>query len=237
MKHVSIVLCHYSKIDDFGETAAGRRPPKRSDLLHICVEALLKNTDYPAELICMDNGGEPDDSHYLMDKAREGKLTHVRFPQNMHFAFAWNQGAKLSTGEYLCFMCNDIEVLPAWLSECIRILEEHQDEILVATPFITYDKRRMNTVLENKDRQNPRAGSNCLVIRREDFYKVGEWPLHRIGGTVWYNKIRDMGIRTIAPPTDLASDRGWRHGLNFDIPIEVKKILLDNSFINFEVKQ
>lgn len=237
MKHVSIILCHYGKIDDFGETAAGKNPPNRGDLLHICVESILKNTNYPAELIVMDNGGNPDDSQYLLDKARDGKLTHVRFPQNMHFAFAWNKGAQLATGEYLCFICNDIEVGENWLLECIRILEEHPDEKLVATPFITYDKRRMNTVMENGDRQNPRAGSNCLVIRREDFYAIGEWPHHRIGGTIWYNKIRDMGIRTMAPPKDLAGDRGWRHGLNFDIPIEVKKVLLDGSSVNFELKQ
>ena len=237
MKHVSIILCHYSRIDDFGETSAGSNPPKGSDLLRLCVESILTNTNYPAELIAMDNGGNPDDSHYLLSKAREGKLTHVRFPQNMHFAFAWNKGAKLATGEYLCFICNDIEVGQNWLSECVRILEEHPDENLVATPFVTYDKRRMNTVLENGDRQNPRAGSNCLVMRREDFYAVGEWAHHRIGGTLWYDKIRSMGMRTIAPPNDLAGDRGWRHGVNFSIPIEVKKILLDGSQVNFEEKQ
>jgi len=237
MKHTSIILCHYSAIDDFGETSAGKNPPSRSVLMMNCVDSIIKNTNVPAELIVMDNGGKDDDSQYLLDKARDGKLTHVRFPQNMHFAFAWNRGARLATGEYLCFICNDIEVQPNWLSECIRILEEHPDEILIATSFITYDKRRMNTVLENGDRQNPRAGSNCLVIRREDFYKIGEWEHHRIGGTLWYNKIRAMKLRTIAPPKDLACDRGWRHGVNFSIPIKVRKTLLDNSEVDFASKQ
>src|SRR3972149_6170603 len=110
MNHVSIVVCHYGKIDDFGELAAGKNPPKRSDLLRTCVESIIHNTNYPAELIVMDNGGDPDDSEYLLGKAREGKLTHVRFPQNLHFAMAWNQGAKLATGGHLAFLCNDIEV-------------------------------------------------------------------------------------------------------------------------------
>ena len=134
-------------------------------------------------------------------------------------------------------MCNVIEVGEHWLSECIRILEEHPDEKLVATPFITYDKRRMNTVLENGDRQNPRAGSNCLVIRREDFYAIGEWAHHRIGGTIWYNKIREMGLRTIAPPNDIAWDRGFRKGVNFSIPVIIKKILIDGSELHFELPQ
>src|SRR3990167_2567933 len=98
-KHVSIIVCHYGKIDDFGEKAAGDNPTPRSELLRTCIESLIKNTDYPAELICMDNGGSPDDSDYLLSKAREGKLTHVRFPQNLNFSMAWNIGARMATGD------------------------------------------------------------------------------------------------------------------------------------------
>ena len=236
MSHVSIIVCHYSKIDDFGETSAGANPPKRSELLQKCITSIIEHTDYPAELIVADNGGDPDDSDWLLQKAREGKLTHIRFPQNLHFAMAWNQAAKLATGDYLAFICNDIEVAPNWLSECMRILKEN-DNKLIATPFITYDKRKFDVVAENKDRWNIRAGSNCLVIHRDLFYEIGEWPVHRIGGTVWYNKIYKLGIKTVAPPTDLAYDRGWRKGLNFSIPIEVKKKLLDGTEVHFEEKQ
>ena len=238
MKHCSIILCHYAKIDDFGETSAGTNPPKRGDLMKNCVESILKYTDYPAELIVMDNGGSPDDSEYLLSKAREGKLTHVRFPQNMHFAFAWNKGAKLATGEYLSFVCNDIEVGPGWLSSCVKILEDYPEKEWLATPFITYDKRRKTVEITKEGyRVNLRSGSNCLVISRELYEKIGEWPVHKKGGTLWYNKIYKMGIKTVAPENDLAADRGWRKGLNFNIPIEVKKSLLDGSVIHFEEKQ
>src|SRR3990167_7022153 len=238
MNHISIILCHYSKIDDFGEKSAGSNPPKRGDLLRICVESILKNTDYPAELIVMDNGGNPDNSEYLLEKAREGKLTHVRFPQNMHFAFAWNQGAKLATGDYLSFICNDIEVKEGWLSTCMKILTDYPDKEWLATPFITYDKNRYT--VENTPegyRVNLRSGSNCMVIRRELFHKIGDFPVHKKGGTLWYNRIYKMGIRTVAPKEDLAVDLGWRKGLNFNTNIEVKKKLLNNSEVHFEEKQ
>lgn len=236
MSHVSIVMCHYSKIDDFGETSAGKNPKNRSELLRVAVGSILENTNYPAELIVMDNGGNPDDSDFLLGKAREGLLTHVRFPQNMHFAAAWNWGAKLSTGEYLSFVCNDIEFLPGWLPSCMDILEKYPQWI--ATPFITRDKHKMTVdVTEEGWRVNLRSGSNCLVIKRSLFEEIGEWPVHRIGGTIWYNKIYKMGIRTVAPPTDLAIDRGWRSGVNFNIPVEVKKRLLDGSYVHFELPQ
>ena len=237
MSHVSIVVCHYSLIDDFGALAAGKNPPNRSDLLRRCVDSLLEHTNFPAELIVMDNGGSPDDSDYLLGLARQGKLTHVRFPQNMNFAFAWNAGARLATGGVLCFICNDIQVGPGWLAECMRILDEHKGEKVIATPFVTYDKRRMNTTHENGDRQNPRAGSNCLVIRREDFAILGDWPHHRIGGTIWYNNLKQVGYITMAPPKDLAHDLGWRHGLNFGSKIRVAKKLLDGSEVDFTAPQ
>ena len=236
MKHASIVLCHYSKIDDFGQARAGINPPKRSSLLRKCVQSILNNTNYPAELIVMDNGGNPDDSNYLLKKAREGKLTHVRFPQNMHYAFAWNTGAKMATGHYLCFMCNDIEVAKNWLNQCVRILEEHSKEKIIAIPLITRDKRRLTTILQNGDRLNPRAGSSCLVIKRKDFYTIGQWPHHTLGGSMWYNKLANLGYKFIAPPADLVQDMGWKRGLNLRIPIQVKKTLLDGSEIHFEEK-
>lgn len=236
--YVSIVVCHYSKIDDFGAEAAGKNPPKRSDLLRRCIESLLKNTDYPAEIIVMDNGGDPDDSEYLLSRAREGKITHVRFPSNMHFAYAWNYGAKLATGKYLSFVCNDIEFNPGWLSACVKVLEDYPDKEWLSCPFITYDKNRY-TVETTKEgyRVNLRSGSNCMVIPRELFYKIGEFPIHRIGGTIWYNKMYKMGVRTVAPKEDFATDIGWRRGVNFSVPIQVKKILTDGSEIHFEEPQ
>lgn len=230
MKHVSIILCHYAHVDDFGEKSAGKKPRSRSELAKLCVESLIKSIDYPAELIVMDNGGNPDTSDYFLSLARTGKITHVRFPQNMHFAFAWNAGARLATGELLSFVCNDIEFKPTWLSSCVKILEKHPE--VIATPFITYDKRKMTSIRDGL-RFNPRSGSNCMVLTRELFHRVGDFPHHRVGGTLWYNTIKRMGIMTVAPPEDLAIDMGWRRGVNFNVPIKVKKVLLDNSEADF----
>src|SRR3990167_6938415 len=178
MKYCSIIGLHYSKIDDFGETAAGKRPPSRSDLVRKMVESVIANTDYPAEFVMMDNGGNPDDTDYFLEKVRAGQInTLVRYAQNHHFAYAWNQGAKLSQADYFCFICNDIEVKPGWLTACIKLLEAHPEDKLIATPFITYDKRRMTTILPDQSRLNPRSGSNCLVISRKNWEEMGEFRI------------------------------------------------------------
>ena len=238
MNHVSINLVHFSQIDEFGETSAGKNPPKRSDLVRMTIESIKKYTDYPAELNVWDNGGNPDDSDYFLEQVRNGTINHyIRAKNNMHFAFGWNQLAKISTGKFLSFICNDIEVGSGWLSTCIKLLEKYKDRKLIATPFISYDKHR-NTFETTEDaRFNNRSGSNCNVMRTEDFEILGEWPVHKKGGTLWYNNLFGQGYRTVAPLEDLAIDRGYRHGVNFSIPIEVKKVLLDNSEIHFELKQ
>lgn len=227
MKYASIIVCHYARTIESDDSF------RRDEWLKKCIEALLKNTSYPAELIVMDNGGNPDDSDYLLGKAREGKLTHVRFPQNMHFAYAWNIGAKIATGEILCFMANDNEVHPNWLNECVRILEEHEGENVITTPSIQKDKAKYTTYLPNGDRINPLSGSACLVVKRDDFYKIGEWRIHHIASDFWYKTMIEMGYTTICTPTNLVNDLGWGKGPK-NLTIKVKKILLDGTEIHFE---
>lgn len=238
MKHASIILCHYGKIDDFGEKAAGTNPPRRSALVRKCLESLWETVDYPAEIIVMDNGGNPDDSSFFLDEVRKKRITAlVRFADNMHFAYAWNKGARLATGDYLSFVCNDIVFRPTWLSTCVSLLERYPERKFLATPFITYDKKKHTIEILDGNRVNMRSGSNCMVIRRSDFDFLGDFPHHRIGGSLWFTKMFRAGYRSIAPPEDLAVDAGFRRGVNFVVPIEVKKTLLDGSFIHFEEKK
>lgn len=237
MKYCSIIICHYSKIDDFGELSAGVNPPSRSKLLRILMDSLEKYTDYPAEIIVMDNGGNPDDTDYLLGKLRQGKInTLVRYKNNMHFAYAWNEGAKLATGDYLCFICNDIELGSNWLSTCVNILEAYPDRKFVATPFISYSKTKHTIEILDGNRVNMRSGSNCMVLKRKDWQKLGEWPVHRIGGSLWFTKAFRDGWRFVAPAEDMAIDHGHRKGVNFTIPIRVEKQLLNGEMVSFHEK-
>ena len=76
-----------------------------------------------------------------------------------------------------------------------------------------------------------------MVLKKDDWPKLGEFPIHRIGGSIWYTKNFRAGWRFVAPPNDLAVDKGWRKGVNFSIPIKVEKKLLTGKIINFEEKQ
>src|SRR3990167_10602698 len=232
LKYCSIIICHYAHTDDF----SGKNKP-RFEMLQRCLESLRDNTDYPAEVIVVDNGGNPDDSQYLLEMARVGVInSYLRFKENMHFAFAWNQAVRIATGDYLCFTCNDIAFFPSWLSTTIKCLEDHQDRKLIATPFITPDKNRIRwnkEVLPDGCRINSLAGSNCMIMPLSTFKDIGEMPHHRIGGTIWHRRMNRLGYMVIAPPVDMVDHMAFRNGVNWKAQIKVERKLLKGELINF----
>lgn len=233
MKHCSIIICHYSKVDDFG-TDHGKGI--RTEFLKKTIESLKKTIDYPAEIIVIDNGGSPDDSEYLLSEARNGFInTLIRNKNNMGFAYAWNQGARLATGQYLCFTCNDIEFLPKWLSTCVRLLEKYKDKRLFVAPFISKDKDNAscNKGLIDENRLNSMAGSSCLLIDYQTFKDSGEFPHHRVGGSIWHRRMIRNGFLSVAPPDNLARHTGESKGIDFREQFSVDKVLFNGEKINF----
>lgn len=93
----------------------------RVDLLRTCLEG-LERTDYPdLEVIIVDNDSDdPETLSYLeaLDPARHRVLRHSG-PFN--FSTINNRAASLATGEMLCLLNNDIEVIePGWLKLMVR---------------------------------------------------------------------------------------------------------------------
>ncbi len=237
--HVSIIVCHYSKVDDFGENRARGAEHTRSEMLKMTLDSIVETVDYPAELIVVDNGGGDDDTDYLVDMVREGKInTLIRNKENMNFGWAWNQGAKLATGKYLLFTCNDLVFSPKWLSKTIKPLIEYPDRKLIASPICTPDKDKEKFHRGKLDdyRLNALAGSNCMLMTRQTYEDVGEFSTNRIAGTHWHFQMKKLGYTVVLPPENMASHLGERGGTNYMIDLKVQKTLLDNSVVDFSCK-
>jgi len=238
--YVSIIVCHYGKVDDHGELRAQNVSSSRSKMLRETIASLVDNTDFPAELIIVDNGGNPEDSEYLMSLAKTKSInTYIRNGENMNFGWAWNQGAKLATGKWLCFTCNDLEFEPGWLSETIRPLIKYSEKKLIASPICTpdKDKEKFSRGTLDEYRLNALAGSNCILVDRKDYELIGPFSTHRIAGTHWHFKMKDMGYTVVLPPKNKAIHLGSEGGTNYNVPIEVKKTLLNDDIIDFSCKQ
>lgn len=230
MEYASVIITHFSQKDPTIIDDRGKSFKK-------CLESLQK-TDYPIEVIVIDNGGNPDDSDYLLEETRNGHITHyIRNHTNLHFSYGWNMGARIATGDYLVFTCNDILFKPNWLNECVKLLDKYKDRKLIATPYISPDKLRPAYQRgETEDaRFNSMAGSNCIILKPEAFKEIGEFPNHRIGGTFWHRRMVKMGYEVVVPKVDLVSHLHYRDGVVWLNPFNFEKSIL-NGKVDFNYK-
>ncbi|MEN7538109.1 glycosyltransferase family 2 protein [Aurantiacibacter flavus] len=95
----------------------------RVELLRTCVQGLLEQTAYPDfEVIVADNDSREAETLCYMDEiARDPRVRLVRWPHAFNYSAINNFAATHASGEYLCLLNNDIEVLdPHWLGEMVR---------------------------------------------------------------------------------------------------------------------
>jgi GT2 family glycosyltransferase len=94
----------------------------RADLLSVCVRSLLERTDYPDfEIVVVDNGSLEPEARALLGELRQAPPIRVLdYPIPFNFSAIVNHGARHATGEVLCLLNNDTEVInPSWLMELV----------------------------------------------------------------------------------------------------------------------
>ena len=94
----------------------------RPDLLQVCTDALLRQTDYPdLELLVVDNGSvDPVASALLARLAADRRVTVLRQDAAFNWSALNNAAAARASGEILLLLNNDIAVLrPDWLRELV----------------------------------------------------------------------------------------------------------------------
>ncbi len=92
----------------------------RADLLSRCVDSILNITDYPDyEVIVVDNGSEDPDAKALLSSLRsEPRIKVIEYCVPFNFSTIVNHGVQHATGELLCLLNNDTEVIAAsWLRD------------------------------------------------------------------------------------------------------------------------
>ena len=227
MNYVSIIAVHYSQRDDFLPES-----DLRSGYLRKCLDSIIKNTTYPAELIVIDNGGRNDDSDYLVDLTRKGRInTYVRNKNNMHFAYGWNQGVKMSTGKYVLLTCNDYVFKPDWLEKTIYPLLKYPEKKLIGCPFLAHNRHNTGKLEDYRLDSWGLPGANLMT--KEAFYEIGEYPITLLASPLWIKKATDLGYQFIAPPANYVERIGVKYCLNPKKTIKVGKELLNKQKVNF----
>lgn len=209
MKPVSIILSHWGQHEE------------RSQAMRKCLTSLIETTKHlPVEIIIGDNGGNESDSEFLFNLVKEKKIQHYfKNSENLYFGFCRNVGFDISAGDYVVFSDNDIEYKPGWLEWCVNVLTCIQGKYLV-TPLRTDRQHRQEkywcgtVFLEQEELLlNWRAGSNCWMMKREDFDVMGRFRNHPIAGTHWTNACSTHGYKMITKEKNsLAVDIGFKKG-------------------------
>jgi GT2 family glycosyltransferase len=94
----------------------------RVDLLRQCVDSVLRRSTYPDfEILVVDNHSvEPETLAYFESLASEPRVTVLRYPHPFNYSAINNFAVRHATGEVLCLLNNDIEVItPGWLEEMV----------------------------------------------------------------------------------------------------------------------
>lgn len=93
----------------------------RPDLLRRCIDSVMKFTkDSNFELIVVDNNSIEKITREYLDELKKQEITVLNYPKGFNYSAICNTAAEKASGEYLCFLNNDTEVLqPNWLSSMV----------------------------------------------------------------------------------------------------------------------
>lgn len=92
------------------------------DLVRTCVESIRDKSTYKNyEILLMDNGSDdPEALAYFAEQAQTPNFRVIRDDSPFSYSAINNLGASMATGEVLCFLNNDIEVISHdWLEELV----------------------------------------------------------------------------------------------------------------------
>jgi glycosyltransferase involved in cell wall biosynthesis len=145
--------------------------PERFQLLKRTLASLRARTQYPFELVVVDNGPAKQ-IEWLMSQDID---THIINKVNQGMGRARNQGAGASTAKYLAFIDNDLVFFDNWLTESIALLEEYEEKDIILAPMKTIPMKRECYRVGQLDGHSlwKRAGSGALVFRRRDWERIG----------------------------------------------------------------
>jgi GT2 family glycosyltransferase len=94
----------------------------KSDLVRSCLATVKKTTaDLDIELVIVDNDSIEVNSKELFEELKSQGVVVAKYPGGFNYSAICNLAAQNSTGDYLCFLNNDTEVIsPEWLSSMVE---------------------------------------------------------------------------------------------------------------------
>jgi GT2 family glycosyltransferase len=93
------------------------------EITRTCVTSVLEKTHYPNyEIIILDNQSQqPETLAWFNEIGQHEKVTIAAYNHPFNYSAINNYGSKIASGELLCLLNNDTEVItPGWLTEMVQ---------------------------------------------------------------------------------------------------------------------
>lgn len=144
-----------------------------------CLEALAENTpeELNYEVVLVDNASSDGTAEFLTQLG--GDVVIQRNAENLGFAKACNQGARLASGEILLFLNNDTIPHPGWLEGLLNALDSEPRVGAVGNKLLFPDGSLQHAGVMFEENWAPAhwlyqldAASHPLVNERRDFQCV-----------------------------------------------------------------
>lgn len=97
-------------------------------LSRLCIEALKRSqTDFPFEIIVVDNDSHDESLQYLEEMHKKGDITLVHAGANLGYGKGNNLGARYAKGQYILILNPDVSVEPDTLKKMVDYMDINKD--------------------------------------------------------------------------------------------------------------
>ncbi|RJQ13367.1 MAG: glycosyltransferase family 2 protein [Nitrospiraceae bacterium] len=86
----------------------------RVEWLKKCVESIRNNSYFPLEILVVCDPCKDGTEDYLASESEKGDLIPVINEEHLGVTVSTNKGLLRSTGDYICILNDDVEVMPGW---------------------------------------------------------------------------------------------------------------------------
>lgn len=109
----------------------------RANLVSRAIKSVLGQTYENLELVVVDDAST-DDTHSVVNRFEDERLTYVRHDENRHLSAARNTGIEHADGDYVAFLDDDDEWRPQKLEKQISLFESVSDRVGLVYSWMDY---------------------------------------------------------------------------------------------------
>lgn len=144
-----------------------------------CIGSIREHTPKDSfELVVVDNGSPlqpPSELSYYAHRV-------IKNSENFGVTKSWNQGIRMSVGEYIVLINNDVQVFDGWLEDMKEALDKDGYDLVMAHPMYSLTEPFARAVESRIIREKPRSGFDkysdfkdfsCIMFKRTLLDEIG----------------------------------------------------------------